>query len=46
MLEQGMVLNVEPMVVVSGVTLKIEDAILVTDTGYRLLNKAEYGLIG
>jgi len=40
----GMVLNVEPMIEVSGVSLKIEDVILVTDTGNRFLNKAEYGI--
>lgn len=43
-LASGMVLSIEPMVDVSGVSLKIEDVVLVTDTGNRLLTKTEYGV--
>ena len=44
-LVNGMVINIEPCVgTPSGATLKIEDLLLVTDTGYRLITKTEYGI--
>ena len=44
-LTSGMVINIEPCVgAPSGETLKIEDLLVVTDTGYRLVTKTEYGI--
>ncbi|MFC1979461.1 M24 family metallopeptidase [Chloroflexota bacterium] len=44
-LTSGMVINIEPCVgAPSGETFKIEDLLVVTDTGYRLVTKTEYGI--